>query len=509
MATDKDGGPNTGRSGNRVLRRRFIKGAGAATVAGLAGCSGNGDESTPTEGASGGDDSGGGATTTASSSGGNLDIEGTEIVIWDPDIHTQNSEALKASEAFQEKVESELGITVDWQRGSPPDLFGGKYRTRLNQGSQPDIYWGIFAPFSGQLLALDAVEPFENWRGYLSDEALSGIEWAMPQLESMFDKWGGVMSVPGLWIVQDPWLVRADHFEEAGLNPDEELPFEGYEHMISVAQTLQSDGPADYALPMYSNNDFFDEMLPHWAVAEGGKEGLILTDDWLDVRYDNSTWKSMLQRYVDVQQEYDLSWPNAYNSGDEDVINLLMSGKGSMMQPNFLTYPTLQARVPDLLKEGKLRYARPWAGKSGKNGIFLPYNHVVNRRDNLPDEEAERKLKASAKVVDLWLQPETQQTIPQNYGQFPANEAAWDAVRKEMSDNWNHNAPAAQLDVVKDTLSWKVHPQAPTYQYQIPVAPATNALKGEISPEEAMDEAAQLCREQVNFELPEFNPDSR
>jgi hypothetical protein len=293
-----------------------------------------------------------------------------------------------------------------------------------------------------------------------------------------------------------------DHLEQAGLNPVNDWPPSSYDDLVEIGMAVKNEGVTDTPLPMYTANDTFDEQLPQWAMAEGGEDGLLLNSDWSDTIIDNDVWKTSFERYVDIQIEHDLSWGNAVGSGDEAVVPLIIAGQATAVQANFLTYPTLLEKAPDAMEDGTIRYGEPWMDPAGVSGAFLPYNHILNYRDDMDSRKARRKLKAGAKLIDLWLSQDNQEIIPQNYGQFPANQNAWETVRNEMDENYGHEAYVSQIgEVAENSLPWAVHPQAPTYQYSAPVPAAEQAMSGDLDPREAMDQGAQAIREQVTFEI--------
>lgn len=486
-------------SDSPIGRRDFMKyGSVLATgaTASLAGCTGGGDGSsgsTTDETTSATDGSSGTGTTTSGT-----DISGVTLPYWT----WWPSQSEFASEQVKQYVadfEQEHGLTIQPNYSSFGDVAGGKWQQNIAGGTRPAVF-NSNNFLSGQFIEPGWVEPADNYIDSLDDSALDGMEWSLDLARNVYKGYDAeIVEVPVSLCMSRPFVARMDHFEEAGLDPEEDFPPTSYDHLVQVATQLQEDGPADYGYQIFGDQgDITDETLAMWTTAEGGADGLYLTPEWTDVNFDNAVWKEWFQKYVDIYRKHELSHPNTPSMSDEQSVQLLIDGKISMMQFNSLSHGILLSRAPEMIQDGTIQYGPMWKGAADNRGAYFIYAAgIMTAPDGASEDEWARKQAAGVELINGMLSDSMQQNLHKITGGAPVNRNVWEDIQGQ-----NHGLGEAMVQTAEDTIpevGWSSHPQHLSAMFGDTPPLMQNALRGKIEPDEALEQAAERARQQINF----------
>lgn len=489
-----------------VNRRRFIEAAGIAGVVGLAGCgggSGGGGESGGGSGGgdsggsgSGGSGSGGGSGGGSSGSTGGQSTGGATITYWSV-LHQQSQVARLALENAISRFENQTNHTIEVNWSITQSIQDGTWLQNMNNRQAP-ILFDSQVSRNGQFIDAGFVQPFEEEVvPELSSEIVDGIEWSLDRMANLyqgFDKDVAYEMMLGA-AMQEPFVVRTDHMEEAGLDPDSDFPPTNYDELIELATTLQQEGPGNHGFQVHgAPGDLMDEISPTWAMGYGGVDGLYVTQDWNDTNLDNEHWKRTLREQVEIFREHELSSPNANSTSDEAACQLLIDGQVSMSQVGMLNAAGLIAnRAPDLYESGTIRYGPSWEGPSGFRGEYNVTSMSLARDPDMDDQTYERKKAAAIEFMEFILDPDFQAKTFERFGIMPANQSVWEETRGPA-----HMLPDTAFTIAEGSeYGWQAHPEMSDIQYNIPGPIFQQAMTGDLTPEEACDQAAQQIRNQV------------
>jgi len=484
-------------SSGEYSRRRAVKALGVAGIAGVAGCIGGSDSSgdgTSTDGTTSGDSSGDGTSTDGTTSGGGSG-DGTTFTFWNV-IHGQSDVASQFLQTVKQGYEDETGNTVNLVNENTSAIQNGNWLTRMNQGKNPTLLQTA-ASRTGSFIDNGFITPWDEVLDQMDDSVVSGTEWAHDVTRNVYAGFEGekMWCPPIGFVMQEPFVARADHFDEAGLDIESDFPPTNYDELIELATTLQQDGPGDYGFQVHgSPGDLMDEITPTWAHAYGETDGLYVNLDWTDTNLDSEAWKTSLRRQVDLYRNKDLSAPNSDTTSDEDACQLLIDGKASMSQVGMLNYGLFANRAPDMLESGQLRFARSWEGEAGFRGEFnMTSIGIGTKPPNMADSTWQKKMNAAVQFVNHIMSVDVQKEVFSKWGLLPFNQNAWE----EIPPKENELVEAAQAIAEGSEYGWQAHPQMSDIQYNIPGPIFQRAMTGSISPEEACDQAAQQIRRQV------------
>ena len=477
---------------SRISRRPFLASAGVSALAGLAGCTGGGSNEGATTGSNDGGDGDQGSGGTTSSGGSGNGLSGTTFTYWN-EVNANSRGAKEATQKSVEQFQSDTGASIKVNFASYDGVIGAKWKTAFKQGNYPVLYDSV-STWDGQFVKGGWVEPFDNYRDAFDQETIDAIKWIFPLLKKQYSGFEGstVYEIPFGFLTQVPHIARLDHFEKAGLDPKKDFPPKDYGHLVDVATTLQKEGPGQYGYQIHGAKfDVTDCQLAQWAVAHGGKKGLFLNEDWSDTNLDNDVWKKTVREYVDVYQKHGLSNGKTPSSGDEDVVPLMRQGAISMSGIDFLNLPTLNNQAADLMSSGTIRWGAAWPGQAKERSVIQPYTFGLTKPPKNADKATyERKQEAAIEYAKTWLSKEWQKKLHQNFGLLPVRKDVWEEIPRQK-----HNGFEAVLKMANNsTLGWSAHPQSVSVQYNITGPYMQKALSGELSPEEACNQAAKDVR---------------
>lgn len=469
MTSGKFTGTSSRGTRSTMRRRRFLQAGGAASVA-FAGCLG-------------GQDTG--------SSGGSLD--GVEIRYW--------SKVAKQSKAAEEFVkeqarqfEEETGAKVS------VSVMSGVYEARQKwMGAFDNEEWPVLFDeqpwLAGPLWREEWLLTLDEMTERLSDQVVSNVEWTFPTVETAYsgfdvDGFGLPFGLIGL----TPMAARRDHFEAAGLDPESDFPPESYDHMIQTAKTLQEDGPADWGLAIIgSSGDVLDSGVSLWATHASGRDGLFLTPDWQDVNFDNDVWKSQFEKYVAAYREHGVSSPRTPTQSDEDTAKALAQGTTSMGWIEQPTLNLLKQAAGESTREKIMFGNKYWDEASGS--ILLPAHYVTRTPSGVDDSEWERKQEAAFRFIEFAHDQAFQTGLPDGLGFLPVVEEHRESVLGDYRDD--HMFQAVD-EIAQDTnLTPEGHTRIFDLFFNVGPPHIQRALKGEVAPDEALDNLASEARDML------------
>jgi len=489
--------PNDDRR-SRLSRRRVIQTTAGASLLGIAGCAGGGDGggSTPTATPGDGGDGGDGGATKTTTQAGDVDISGATFEFWETfNVQSRSAEEFLRNQVSQFEEDTGATANMNWTGYGP--VIGAEWINRFKNDDFPTLYTGV-GNWNGRFIDGGWVVPFDEYRDELSDEAVSAVEWIEPIFNDYLDQmFGGMQAVPFALQILGPFAARMDHFEDAGLDPSNDFPPDDYEHAIEVATTLQEQGPGEYGWQIINGGgDQIDCQQAHWCIAEGGEEGLFLTQDRSDVHYDNDAWKTTMRQFVDAYREHGVSNPNTPQATDEDVPQQLASEEISMSNPESPNHPTFQDQVGEMYENGTIQWAPGWGGNTGQRGYYFPQTLSICKQGPGESDSDYRKRRAAAiEMIELFLSEEFQRQLWQVAGVLPIRRDLWD----DLPDT-EHGAFDAWVEIAETTqVLHQDHPQYVELIYNIPGPYSTQAMTGEISPEEACDNMARDARDLLNL----------
>ena len=399
---------NTMRSYN-TRRRNFMKGVGGALAGvSVAGCLGGGEDA--------------------------------DIEYWDT-FNVQSNAARQMVEDAVSQFEEETDSTVAVNLSGFGQMSGAEWITNFEQGEYPVI-------FTGDQIAAGLMEeggwilPFEEWKGELSEEVQAGIEWMEEEVQTAI-KWMDehpnmeeeILTFPVGMVPQEPFQVRVDHLEEAGLDPETDFPPENYDDLVEVATALTEDGPGEYGFQLTGHEFDWYTLAEPYTNALGGDVGEAgyFSDDYREVNFDTDTWREAIQGILDLYHEHEVSGPQTTSASDNDVLDLFINGQVSMgvMEPTVM--PSLLNRGSDLVENGDVQWGEFWTEPSGINNAMLTYGIAITRApDGADEEEWEQKQELAIELADIWFSEMIQTRLVQSAGFLPVRRDLWEAAAESM-----------------------------------------------------------------------------
>ncbi|RDI69784.1 extracellular solute-binding protein [Halopelagius longus] len=467
-------------------RREFIKAAALGGVAASAGCLSS--------------VTGGGSDSSGSGGGGGGGGDGNTVEYWEY-FHSQSQVAEKLMQSSVEEFQSSTDAQMKMNWASWDDINGGKWKNNIQNGNRPVIYDSTNS-LDGQFIEPGWVKPVSEYKDRLSDDALQNIEWAMQMAQSCyrgFDE--NLYEIPIGLEVGSPFIARADHFEEAGLSIEEDFPPTDYEHLVEVATQLQENGPGDYGFQIYgAQGDVTDEALVTWTASEGGYEGMYLDEEWSDVKYDSDVWKTATKQYVDLYRKHGLSSDKAPTASNEGVAQMLIQGDVSMYQGSTKDLGLFRSRAEEMLKDGTIVFGPSWEGSAGNRGEFFTQCIALMRKpDGVSEDVWSQREELAIQWINKVLSKEFQSEVPRSLATLPVRKDVWESLHEDPA--LSESNYMSTLETMADGMEhgWSSHPKMNAIQYNIAGPLFQEAVRGQISPEEACTRAAEQIRDQIDL----------
>jgi ABC-type glycerol-3-phosphate transport system substrate-binding protein len=439
----------------------------------------------------------GGATAMAGclGSGGSNDFQYWEY------FHSQSEVAKNLMESSVEEFQEEADVEMQVNWSSWNDINGGKWKNNIQSGTRPVIYDSTNS-LNGQFIEPGWVKPVSEYKDRLDDEALQQVEWAFEMAQSCyrgFDE--DLYEIPIGFEVGAPFIARADHFEAAGLSIEDDFPPQNYEHLVEIATQLQEQGPADHGFQIYgAQGDVTDEALLTWAASEGGFDGMYLNEDWTDVNYDNEIWKEVTQKYVDLYHEHGLSSDKAPTASNEEAAQMLIQGNVSMVQGSTKDFGLLRSRAEEMLMDGTIVFGPSWEGDAGNRGDFFTQCIALMKKPEGVDQETwDEHEETAIQWINKLLSKDFQKEVPRSLATLPARRDVWSTYGDDTAVSQSNFISTLETTVDGMEHGWSSHPGMNAIQYNIAGPLFQQAVSGELTAEEACDQAAAEIRDQVEF----------
>jgi len=314
-------------------RRRIVQAMAAASVSGLAGCSGDGQGD--------GDD----GETESDGQSGNGDTRMLQFAAWGPEVEREaHNSALDSFEQEREDITTEY-VNI------PPEEFHDRLRTQFSAGEEPDTFYmepSFIPAFSDRLVVQEEEHP-DDFVNDFYDNVIEGYRFN----DTLYN-------MPFTWAVTAP-VYDKELLSTAGY---EEMPtsWSGFREAL-VAINEQTD--VDY--PLYQPDDA-SSVVNIWHPLLVSNGGQVMTDDGSECVVGSDEAVEALE-YVQDLRENDLigllsevgaqSDMGALNEGQVAIIT------GGAWLPTFIEqdYPELFERL------GTSRPPKPSGGEFG-NMVF-------------------------------------------------------------------------------------------------------------------------------------------
>lgn len=423
--------------------------------------------------------------------GSGMDLSGVSFEYWE----TFNVQSRAAKEGIGELIsqfESDTGATVQINWSSYAGVIGAKWITNFKKGNYPVLFNGA-SQYNGRFAQGGWLVPFEEYKDEFDQETLDAIEWVLEPLRDSERMFGKLFDVPYSLQILGAFASRVDLIEEAGLDPSNVFPPSDYNDAIETMNAVKESGVVEYPWWIYGSKfDVVDANLGHWTVAEGGQDGMLINEAADDVNFDNDVWKKIARQYIEIHTKHDLSGPQTPQGTDEKSVPKLLGGQTIWSHTESPNNPSFNDQAPSMVENGQIQWGAGWGGNTGQRCTIYPQTLVLTQPPDGADEaKYERKQQAAIEHMKYWLSKDFQKKLPEFAGVLPVRDDVWDELGSR---------PTKALEVWQSQLEtvdfiWANHPNFVEFMYNIPGPYIQDALKGNISPEEAMDKWAADARE--------------
>ncbi|EMA46929.1 family 1 extracellular solute-binding protein [Halococcus saccharolyticus DSM 5350] len=361
----------------------------------------------------------------------------------------------------------------------------------------------------GPFVELEIIKPFSDYSSLFSDDLIEQTSWFMDNVGSQTYSGFGGNAYEFKFSTESPrlFLARRDHIEEAGLDPEQDFPPTSFQESIELGQTLQEDGPGDFGFQIYgTDSDVTDTCTEDWPIARGGSAGKFLNEDWSDTKIDNDAFKTSYENFVSILTEHELSSPGTVSMSDEDATQALIRGDASMTQVPSATYADLLSNAEQQVMNGNFVFGPAWRGDSGARGMSGGDGITfVNPPDGANQDEWQRAQEAAADLLEnyLYFSDDFQARMFSTIGGGPIREDVGpEDIKGAVEDPTGYNQTNiidAFNTCLQDQDQYFLQAAAPMFgqiQYEIMPGYIQQALQGQMSASEALDQAAQEARNQ-------------
>jgi sn-glycerol 3-phosphate transport system substrate-binding protein len=448
----------------RPTRRGYIKGIGAATIAGLAGCSGDGGDSGGSGGS--GDSGGSDGTTAGSSSGSDFTVDFWHI------FGDQLGDTL--SDFAQDFSEQTDGVSVN-------AVNKGGYRQNLNQSLQASRAGdppGVVQIFEiGTRLALDsgAFTPI----GQVIPDGAVDFDDILPSVSNYYRINGELNSMP-FNSSNCLMLYNKTAFENAGLDP--ESPPRSLSGVRDAAETIVSETEMENGISwpnhtwMQVEQQFAkqDQVLVN---NENGRAGRP------DETFFNSEagrnvyewWKGMADNDLYLNPGIE-AWSEARQAFLTQQVPMLWDSTSNIVSMR-------QGAEDQGFELGTAYLPTP---NGDNNGVVIGGGSLW-----VPDALSDEKKEAVGEFVAYMVQPEQQARWHRNSGYFPVSQTALDQLESDgwFEENPNFRTAIEQLRDTQDSPATRgavmgVFPQARSINEEVSVS----IVNGDVSIEEGLSQ---------------------
>lgn len=484
------GAVGTNRPGTKG-RRQFLKLTAAAGLGtGLAGCSGEQAPATDSPGEPAG------TTGTPGSSGPKY--AGVNFDFWDV-LNVQSNAANQKITRVVNEFESATGARVSLNRSSYQQLAGQKWINAYRNGDYPTMasaqnFW------MGRMFEGGWVRPFSEFRSQFDDAVLDDMEWVMPVEEAstrFYDV--DIWQPPHAAIPRNAITVRTDLMGQAGYGPGD-IPrtgdsVENYNQLMSMAADIQENSDADIGFQIFGDPFDWVDVLSMWVATADAEGSRFFNEDGSAANFDTQLWYDWTKRWVDAYREHEVSGPQSPTISDEATTQLQMGGQCAMSMIEWLNLPTLLANAPDNFTNGNIQYLPLWKGTDDNRGQLGFYHLGINKRhENEDDKRYERRVNAATDLMLRFYTESFQQSYPGEIGAFPIRQSLWESTTIDGQEN--NKVVETGLQMMEEiNVGWPYHEDTPAALALESGPQLQQALRGEISPKEAMDNTDQIVED--------------
>lgn len=444
-------------------RRRYIKGIGAATIAGLAGCSGDSD------GNGGGDNGDGSSDGTTVGNGGSG--SGVSFDFW----HIHGDELGDTLGEFaQDFSEQTDGVSVN-------AVNQGGYRENLNQALQASRAGdppGVIQIFEiGTRLGLDS-GAFTPISQVIPDGAVD-FDDILPSVSNYYRIDGELNSMP-FNSSNTIMLYNKTAFENAGLDP--ENPPQSLSGVRDAAETIvdQTDMDAGISWPNHTWMQVEQQFAKQDQVLVNNENGRTGRPDETFFNSEAGRnvyewWKGMADNDLYLNPGIE-AWSEARQAFLTQQVPMLWDSTSNMV--------SMKAGAEDSGFELGSAYLP--APNGANNGVVIGGGSLW-----VPDALSDEKKEAVGEFVAYMVQPEQQARWHRNSGYFPVSQTALDQLE---SDGWFEENPdfrtaINQLQDTQDSPATRgavmgVFPQARSINEEISVS----IINGDVGVEEGLSQ---------------------
>lgn len=457
---------------------------------------GGGDDEGDGDGGDGGD--GGGDGGDDGGGGDGQDFGDVNFEYWNI-INIQARPARSRSEQIIQDFENDTGATINTNFSSYTDLAGAQWINRFQEGNYPVLYDSI-AYLSGHLVDGGWVLPLTEYQDrFENEEILDQVEWVTSDASQ--DTYRGfegnglerVYELPFGMDTREPHVIRTDHYEEAGLDPEEELPADDLDHHVEIAQTLQENGPADVTLPVFgADHDWCDVQLVPWNVNNYGTDGLLLNEDWSDANFTNDAWMDTYERYVNMFLEHGFSGPDTPTGPDEDVVPEMVSGNWSQGWLDPFNHGEFMGQGEGLMLDGTIQYNQMFDGPESQGMNWSYVSLGVTRAPEDADEATwERRQDAAIAFMERWLESSFQVETFNDFGTLPVVQDVWE----DLPDEEHGLADFLTSTAEQSEYSVGAHPQMSRIYSTLNAPHSQEVLQGNIDYQEGLEQMQEETRD--------------
>lgn len=425
------------------------------------------------------------------------DFSGVTIDYWDV-MNVQSQVARERVQEFIRQFESDTGATVQLNLSGYQQMSGQQWVQAWQNEEYPvafnheDFYFGRIIP-TGHL------KPFDEYRDQLDDEALDGMQWAMDLKQQAYRFWdiqgeSGIINFPHATGIRNNMTVRTDLLDQAGYSlddiPDTGDAVQDWEQTMQMAQDVQENSDAQWGFHGHATWPDYNDNTAPWMSAQDAQGSRYISEDGTEA-YPSDLWTPWLQRYADMIHEYGVSGPQTPAISDEEVANMMYAGDVAMSTVEPLNYPTFIRRAPDLLENGSLQMTPYPDGNSGAPGHVGFHDSGVNRQPSNADAQRwERQLEVGYALLNRLLSEDFQTDYPNMVGWMGIRQNLWEQTTPQYNEQSGFkNAVVSMLEDAE--ITWPYHRFSNAIIFRTIAPYIQNALRQQITPEEAMSQARQ------------------
>ncbi|MFC6962903.1 extracellular solute-binding protein [Halocatena marina] len=422
---------------------------------------------------------------------------------WDV-LNAQSRAAKEIVETSVTEYKDASGATASVNYSGYQQLTGSNWYSNFERGNGPHLF-SADTIFTGRFAEEGWLMPFEEWKGLLDDDVIENIQWLIEPFKQS-NSWKGklgmeqvIHTLPIMVAPQEPFQVRTDHLEKAGLNPKKDFPPKNFDDLLRVATALKENGPSDIGFQLHG--DLFDwyTLLTPMVFANGG-EGGYFADDFTRCPLDSDVWIDAMEKTVSLYREHKVSGPQTPNISTEQTLALMTSGQASMSICEPMDMPQFAEKGPEKFTNGDLRWGSFWEGSGGLGSTLLPFGMGVTKKPDGADEAKWKKQhEAAIGLLNRWLSKEFQKKVFKNTGFYPVREDVWDEVADTIDGAEKNQAPQTIRSMIERTEHFNTtHPLYNSFSGSTIGPKFQSALKGEMSPTEVCKKAAVEGNKQLD-----------